>query len=191
MEVTFLTIQKRNCVQTLIGIKGFSRYGLDTRWGELLYFQVAPTNINVLSRENVEIKIRQLMMLLSSIPDLEIVCMDACECFDGNKAYLRSRLEEETQPSVRQILQRDVAMLDGIQSELSNARQFLFVKRCVGLTPEQVFQTANRVAKTISEQGFEVHRLSKPELKRFLAVWFEASMNGDRMPDVDGEEDLP
>lgn len=186
-----LTIRKRNSVQTLIGIKGFSRYGLVTRWGELLYFQVAPTNINVLSRENIEIKIRQLMMLLSSVPDLEIVCLDACECFDGNQAYLRSRLEAETQPAVRQLLQRDTAMLEGIQSELSNARQFLFVKRCVGLTPEQIFQTANRVEKTISEQGFEVRRLTKPELKQFLAVWFEASMNGDRMPDFDGEEVLP
>ena len=186
--MTSLSISKRNSVQSLIGIKGFSRYGLDTPWGELLYFQVAPTNINVLSKENIEIKIRQLMMLLSAIPDLEIICLDACECFDGNKAYLRSRLEEEAQPALRQLLRSDTAMLDSIQSELAYARQFLFVKRCVGLTQDQVFQTSNRVEKAIAEHGFEVHRLTKPELKRFLAVWFEASMHGDRMPDFDGEE---
>ena len=40
----------------------------------------------------------------------------------------------------------------------------------------------------VSEQGFETHRMKKAEIKRFLAVYFEASMNGDQMPDTDGEQ---
>ena len=38
----------------------------------------------------------------------------------------------------------------------------------------------------MSEKGFEARRLTKAELKRFLAIYFEASMDGDKLPDADG-----
>ena len=47
---------------------------------------------------------------------------------------------------------------------------------------------ANRIEKVISEQGFEVHRMKKQEIKRFLALYFESSMAGEQMPDGDGEQ---
>ena len=47
-------------------------------------------------------------------------------------------------------------------------------------------EAANRIEKTISEQGFEVRRMKKAEIKRFLALYFEASMSGEAMPDIDG-----
>jgi hypothetical protein len=126
--------------------------------------------------------------VLSAIPDIEITCTDSSECFDDNKAYLQSRLEHESNSSVRVLLQRDIEHLDQIQMEMASARQFLFVVRCKGETPEQVFSMANRVQKTISEQGFEVRRMHKAEIKRFLALYFEACSNGEQMPDVDGEQ---
>ena len=49
---------------------------------------------------------------------------------------------------------------------------------------------ANDIEKNLSEQGFEVRRMGKRDIKRFLAIYFEASMNGDQMPDVDGEQFL-
>ena len=56
------------------------------------------------------------------------------------------------------------------------------------MKPSQVFRTANSIEQTITEQGFETHRLKKDEIKRFLALYFDASMNGEQMPDVDGEQ---
>ena len=183
-----MKFKNRRSVQELLGLRGFTRYGLSTTQGELLLFQVAPTNISVLSQANIEIKIRHLMMVLSALPDLEITCTDASECFDGNKAYLSARLEDEPNAKVRRLIQKDIAALDELQSEMSTARQFLFTARCKNLKPEQVFQKANTVEKRISEQGFEVHRMKKPEIKRFLALYFEASQYGETLPDVDGAQ---
>ena len=59
---------------------------------------------------------------------------------------------------------------------------------CKGMKPEQIFQTTNRTEKVISEQGFEVRRMKKADIKRSLGIYFGASMNGDQMPDVDGEQ---
>lgn len=171
-----------------MGIKSFTKYGLETSKGELLYYLVSPTNISVLSHTNIEIKIRHLMMVLSAIPDIEITCTDSCECFDDNKSYLQLRLSEEQNPKVRKILKKDIEMLDHVQAEMATARQFLFIMRCKGMKPEQIFNTVNRTEKVISEQGFEVQRMKKSDCKRFLAIYFEASMNGDQMPDTDGEQ---
>ena len=44
----------------------------------------------------------------------------------------------------------------------------------------------NETRKRMSERGFEVQHLSKEEIKRLLAIYFGASMDGDKMPDVDG-----
>lgn len=180
--------RKGQSVQDLIGIKTFTKYGLETNKGELLFYQVAPTNISVLSYANIEIKIRHLMMVLSSIPDIEIVCTDSSECFDDNKAFLHNRYDEETNPKVRKIIKKDIEFLDQIQMEMATARQFLFIARCKKMKPSQVFRTANSIEQTITEQGFETHRLKKDEIKRFLALYFDASMNGEQMPDVDGEQ---
>ena len=75
-------------VQELLGIKAFTEYGIQTNRGELLFFKVRPTNISVLSQPGVETKIRQLTLVLSAVPDVEISCTDSAECFDENKCLL-------------------------------------------------------------------------------------------------------
>ena len=117
-----------------------------------------------------------------------IVCTDSSECFDDNKVFLHDRYDEETNPKVRKIIKKDIEFLDQIQMEMATARQFLFIARCKKMKPSQVFRTANSIEQTITEQGFETHRLKKDEIKRFLALYFDASMNGEQMPDVDGEQ---
>ena len=187
MEVDRLKNKRKGrSVQQLLGIQTFTKYGLLTDNGELLFYRVAPTNISVLSAANIEIKIRHLQMLLSAIPDLEIICTDSCECFDDNKAYLHRRAMAESNPEVRGLLLKDKEMLTSMQAEMSNARQFVLVKRCKGMKPEQVFDAMNRVLKSVSEQGFEAQRMDKADIKRLIAIYFGASMDGDLMPDMDG-----
>lgn len=180
--------RKDSSVQELMGIKTFTNYGLSTKNGELLFFNIVPTNISVLSKASIETKIYHLMMVLSSIPDIEIVCADASECFDDNKRYLQERKEQEETNKVRRIIEKDIAFLDKIQTEMATARQFMLIGRCKNAKPEQVFNTLNSIEKVISEQGFEVQRMSKEDIKRFLALYFDASFNGEHLPDIDGQQ---
>ena len=87
---------RKRSVQELMGVRRFTKYGLFTDRGELIFYQVNPTNISVLSKANIETKITHLKMLLSSIPDIEITCTDSSECFDDNKVYLQERIAEES-----------------------------------------------------------------------------------------------
>ena len=142
--------RKESSVQELMGIKTFTNYGLSTKNGELLFFNIVPTNISVLSKASIETKIYHLMMVLSSIPDIEIVCADASECFDDNKRYLQERKEQEETNKVRRIIEKDIAFLDKIQTEMATARQFMLLGRCKNAKPEQVFNTLNSIEKVIS-----------------------------------------
>lgn len=180
--------KKGRSVQELLGIKTFTKYGLATTKGELLFYLVSPTNISVLSHTNTEIKIRHLMMVLSALPDIEIICTDSSECFDDNKAYLTECLEAEENGKVKKLIGKDIDFLDTVQVEMATARQFFFVARLKNQKEKQVFETANRIESKIAGEGFEVHRLKKPEIKRILALYFDASMQGETMPDIDGEQ---
>ena len=175
-------------VQELLGIKALTEYGIQTNRGELLFFKVRPTNISVLSQPSVETKIRQLTLVLSAVPDVEISCTDSAECFDENKAYLMGRAEEEKNEKVRSLIRRDISFLDEIQTEMATARQFLFIARCRNMKAQQIFARSNQIQKAISEQGFEARRMDKGEIKRLLALYFDASMYGEQMPDSDGEQ---
>ena len=180
--------KNKNSVQELIGIQTFTKRGLKTDKGELVYFLVAPTNISVLSKENIMVKTWHLMQVLSGQPDIEISCIDSCERFDDNKANMLERLSTEQNKAVKECLRKDIDYLDNIQIEMSTARQFMFSVRFKKEKDEQVFNQINRIEKLIAEQGFEVRRMSKDDIKRFIAIYFGASMQGELIPDIDGKD---
>lgn len=183
-------MKNKKSTQNLFGLRTFGKYGLQTEKAGLAFFSVQPTNISVLSTENIDVKIHHLMMLLSMIPELEMICLDSCECFDGNKQNIRNRLKTEENPKVRKLLEQDMTFLDDIQIEMSTARQFLFCIRFKDKKDEQIFQHINRVSKVIFEHGFEVRKMEKSDIKRMLAIYFEASMNGEELPDFEEENYL-
>ena len=184
----FFKKAKGRSTQELMGIKSFTKYGLKVGKQELIFYLVQPTNISVLSPENIEIKVHHLQMVLSALPDIEIQCTDSCECFDDNRYYIKDRIGQETNPKVIDILKKDLDFIDNIRTETSTARQFLFIMRCRSAKPEQLMTVVNRTEKIIADQGFEVKRMSKNDIKRFLAIYFDASMDGDKMPDFDGQQ---
>lgn len=117
----------KKSVQNLLGLQGFTTYGLKTIGGELVYFAIQPTNISVLSHVNIEIKIRHLLMVLTALPHLEVACLDSAQRFDDNQQFMESRIRQEDNPKVRYALAQDREFLDSIQLEMSTARQFVLV----------------------------------------------------------------
>jgi len=171
----------------LIGVSHFSRNGLQTfTKGELVYFLVQPTNISVLSETNIGLKIQRLVQLLSVQPDIEIICSDARENFEQNKLSLARRAEKENNLKVQLLLRKDMKFLDDIQLQMSTAREFMFCYRVPHTSNEQTFGVLNRLEKQINEQGFDCHRATKDDIKRFISRYF-GHMCEDSIDDVDGE----
>lgn len=172
----------------MLGVKSFSRNGVLTEgYGEIVYFLIKPTNISVLSRASVGQKVKQLMQLLTVQPDMEIICLDARENFDDNKLYLDARQQQETNPCIRDLLERDKVFLDEIQVQMSTAREFLFAVRVRSGSEEQAFSTLNRIEKSITEQGFDCTRAQKEDVKRILSRYFGVNTDETQLDDHDGD----
>ena len=180
----------KKSVQNLLGLQGFTTYGLQTAGGELVYFAIQPTNISVLSHANIEIKIQHLLMVLNALPYLEVACLDAAQRFDDNQQFMEQRIRQEDNPKVRTALEQDREFLDSIQLEMSTARQFVLGLRFKNEKDSQIFSRINDAQKALHDEGFEAWRMGKPEIKRMLALYFESSMTGDQIPDVEGMENF-
>ncbi len=175
--------------QALLGVKGFSRNGIQTNGhGEIVFYLVSPTNISVLSRVAVAQKVKHLMTLLSAQPDLEIVCIDARENFDDNKLYLDERFNDEPNGKIRELLLKDKTFLDDIQVQMSTAREFLFLVRLRNESDEESFSRLNRIEKCINEQGFNCRRADKDDTKRVIARYFGVRTTDEAIEDHDGDK---
>ena len=175
--------------QALLGVKGFSRNGIQTNGhGEIVFYMVSTTNISVLSRVAVSQKVKHLMTLLSAQPDLEIVCIDARENFDDNKLYLDERFNDEPNGRIRELLLKDKTFLDDIQVQMSTAREFLFLVRLRNEPDEESFSRLNRIEKCINEQGFNCRRADKDDTKRVISRYFGVKTTDTVIDDHDGDK---
>ena len=111
-------MSKKNMESTreLMGTKEVTNYSVRTyRNDELVYFLIQPSNISVLSQESLSARIYGLMTVLKGITEIEMMCLNSRENFEDNKRYLKKRMEEETNPAVRKLLEKDANYLDRMQ----------------------------------------------------------------------------
>ena len=180
--------KRQASTRQLIGAKEITDYSLVTYGqGELVYFIVKPTNISVLSQASVGARIYALMTVLKGVAEIEMLCLNSGESFEDNKRFLRFRIEQEENPVVRKLLEKDLTHLDRIQVQMATAREFLIVIRLKDEKETEVFPYLARIEKSLKEQGFSVKRADKEDIKRLLAVYYEQNVTTEKFEDFDGE----
>lgn len=180
--------RQKQITRQLINTKAVTDYSLATNRGdELVYFIIKPTNISVLSEESVSARIYALMTVLKGIAELEFLCLNSRENFEDNKQFLRTRLEHENHPAVRQLLEQDLSQLDRMQVQMATSREFLVVIRLRNEKQSEIFSYLNRIEKALREQGFSTKRADKEDIKRILAIYFEQNVTTEKFEDYDGE----
>ncbi|GLB29645.1 hypothetical protein LAD12857_15680 [Lacrimispora amygdalina] len=183
-----ISASKRQVTRQLIGTREVMDYCLETyRSDRLVYFMIKPTNISVLSEESISARIYALMTVLKGMAELEFLCLNSRESYEDNKHFLRNRMELETNPAVRKLLEQDRVHLDRIQVQIATAREFLVIIRLHNEKESEVFSYLSRIEKTLREQGFIAKRADKEDIKRLLAVYFEQNVTTEKFEDFDGE----
>ena len=170
-----------------MGIAHITPHGIRTETGERVFYLIRPDNLSVLSPEVIRSRIRSLTVLLSTQPSLELLALDSRESFQQNKEYYRHRLEEETAPEVRALLERDLAHLDAIQFASASSREFVLVlpvDRKTGMDESALRQ----MEKTICDHGLRVKLAEEQDVKRLLAIYYQQDLTTEVFHDLDGEE---
>lgn len=172
----------------LLGIKEITSYSLKTEFhGELVYFLIKPDNLSVLSESSLSARTYGLMTVLKGMTEIEMLCLNSRESFEDNKAFLRKRLDEEENETIRQLLKQDMQFLDRIQVQMATAREFIILVRLEPERENEVFSYLNRIEKTLTEQGFIARRAEEEDIRRILAVYFEQNVTTEKFESFDGE----
>ena len=180
-------LRQLKSTRQLMGIARITPHGIQTETGERVFYLIRPDNLSVLSPEVIRSRIRSLTVLLSTQPSLELLALDSRESFQQNKEYYRDRLEEETAPEVRALLERDLAHLDAIQFASASSREFVLVlpiDRKAGMDEGALRQ----MEKTICDHGLRVKLAEEQDVKRLLAIYYQQDLTTEVFHDFDGEE---
>ena len=181
------TAKQRLSTRQLMNTRRITEYSLETYHGdELLYFMIRPTNLSVLSESSVGARVYALMNVLKGVAEIEMLCLNSRENFEENKGFLRRRAEEERNPVIRQLLERDQIFLDRIQVQMATAREFLILIRLRFQKGKDVFSYLDRIEKSLKEQGFDSRRADEEDIKRILAVYYEQNVTSEKFEDFDG-----
>ena len=181
------TAKQRLSARQLMNTRRITEYSLETYDGdELVYFMIRPTNLSVLSESSVGARVYALMNVLKGVAEIEMLCLNSRENFEENKGFLRRRVEEEHNPVIRQLLERDQIFLDRIQVQMATAREFLILIRLRNQKGKDVFSYLDRIEKSLKEQGFDSRRADEEDIKRILAVYYEQNVTSEKFEDFDG-----
>lgn len=180
--------KQKASTRKLIGIRDISDFSLVTYNNEeLVYFLVKPSNISVLSDESIRARVYALMTVLKGMAEIEMCAYNSRENFDGNKRYLKKRMDEKTNYIIRQLLEKDMTHLDNIQVQTATAREFAIVVRLRSRDEKEIMPYLNRIEKTLREQGFAIKRSTHEDIQRILAVYFEQNVTQESFEDHDGD----
>lgn len=181
-----LALRRHQSTRQLMGIRRVIAHGVTTAWGELVFFLVRPDNLSVLSAEGIRARVTALANLLRAEPAVELIALDSRESFRRNKEFYQARLEQETVPALRELLQQDIRHLDEIQSASASSREFLLVLR---LEEKEAADERGlrQLEKALCDHGIHVQLAEAQDVKRLLAVYYQHDVTTDDFEDVDGE----
>ncbi len=171
----------------LLGVESITEYSLKTASSEAVFFSIKPSNISVMSEAALSAKIYALMGVLKGLTEIEILCVNSRESFEGNKNHLKNLAKKEENAAVRGLLEQDMQHLDHIQALTATAREFLLIVRIRGLKDKEIFSYLNRIEKTLNENGFSARRYESEDIKTLLAVYFEQNVTTEKFENYDGE----
>lgn len=181
-----LAIRQHQSTRQLMGIQRLTPHGVTTAHGELVFFLIRPDNLTVLSEDGIRVRVTALANLLRAESAVELLALDSRESFQRNKEFYQVRLEQETIPALRTLLEQDIRHLEAIQSASASSREFLLVMRL-----EEKEATDERglrqLEKALCDHGVRVQLAEAQDVKRLLAVYYQHDVTTDYFEDVDGE----
>lgn len=179
-------LKQRQSTRQLMGIRKVLPHGVMTSAGCLVFFLIRPDNLSVLSAERIRQRVTALSNLFRAEEQVEVLALDSRVSFQKNQAYYQTRLEEETTPKIRELLQKDIAHLDAIQTTSASSREFVLAIRM----EEQAALDESGLRqkeKALGDHGTSVRLAEEQDVKRLLVSYYLHDVDPESLEDVDGE----
>ena len=179
-------LKQRQSTRQLMGIRKLLPHGVAIPGGSLVFFLIHPDNLSVLSAEGIRQRVTALSNLFRAEEQVEVLGLDSRESFQQNQVYYQTRLEEETTPKIRELLQKDISYLDEIQTTSASSREVVLVLRM----EEQAALDEGGLRqkeKSLCDHGISVRLAEEQDVKRLLVSYYLHDADPESLEDVDGE----
>lgn len=179
-------LKQRQSTRQLMGIRKLLPHGVAIPGGSLVFFLIHPDNLSVLSAEGIRQRVTALSNLFRAEEQVEVLGLDSRESFQQNQVYYQTRLEEETTPKIRELLQKDISYSDEIQTTSASSREFVLVLRM----EEQAALDEGGLRqkeKSLCDHGISVRLAEEQDVKRLLVSYYLHDADPESLEDVDGE----
>ena len=179
-------LKQRQSTRQLMGIRKLLPHVVAIPGGSLVFFLIHPDNLSVLSAEGIRQRVTALSNLFRAEEQVEVLGLDSRESFQQNQVYYQTRLEEETTPKIRELLQKDISYLDEIQTTSASSREFVLVLRM----EEQAALDEGGLRqkeKSLCDHGISVRLAEEQDVKRLLVSYYLHDADPESLEDVDGE----
>lgn len=181
------SLRQQQSTRQLMGITRITEHGVSTPNGDYVFFLIRPDNLSVLSEDAIRQRIGNLANLISNRDEVTLLALDSRASFQNNKLFYQARMEEETEPAIRRLLQMDLEQLDEIQTSSATKREFVIALRVTskeGNDPAVLHQ----MVKSISNENIPVRLAEWADIKRLLSVYYLHDAAVTTVEDVDGEQ---
>ena len=179
-------LKQRQSTRQLMGIRKLLPHGVAIPGGSLVFFLIHPDHLSVLSAEGIRQRVTALGNLFRAEEQVEVLGLDSRESFQQNQVYYQTRLEGETTPKIRELLQKDISYLDEIQTTSASSREFVLVLRM----EEQAALDEGGLRqkeKSLCDHGISVRLAEEQDVKRLLVSYYLHDADPESLEDVDGE----
>lgn len=179
-------MRQRVSTRQLMGIRELTDHGVKTPNGEFVAYLIRPDNLSVMPEEAIRNRVLSLTNLLKSSQELYMLALDSRESFQHNRDWYQERIKQEQSSAVRELLRKDSAHLDKIQTGTASSREFALVVKSDSKLPLDKPQLA-QIEKRIHGCGFSVRLAQDQDIKRVLAVYYQQDAFTDDFKNYDGE----
>ena len=177
---------QQQSTRQLMGITRITEHGVSTSNGDYVFFMVRPDNLSVLSEDAIRQRVGNLSNLLGNRDEVTLMALDSRASFQNNKLFYQARLEEETEPAIRRLLQVDLEQLDEIQTSSASKREFVIALRVT--SKESNDPAVLHQMERISNENIPVRLAEWADIKRLLSVYYLHDAAVTTVEDVDGEQ---
>ena len=176
-------MRKKKVHQAAGGHREYNGSSVQTADGELSFYFVQPTNLNVLPEAGVRERGDGAAECVERHDGSRNAGAGFQRVLSGQSAFLPPADRAEENPAIRALLAQDRRHLDDVQTMMASSRQFCFVLRRRKTNGAINFTT---VEQQLRDSGFAVRRAEGQALLELLAIYFEQDATHEVFDLVDG-----
>jgi hypothetical protein len=114
--------------------------------------------------------------------------LDGSEDFSSNKNNLKRRINEETNPAIKKLLQKEYDEVTYLQQNSTTSRVFLLAFRILQHRKKEDMVKLHHMISNAKDTGLMISQYTREDIMKLMQIYHKQDNTTDYLFDVDGEQ---